>query len=480
MLKQFFKDSLVYGAANIAARGVSILLLPFYTRVLSPSDYGMIDVVTVLAALVNVTITLEITQGIARFYPDAEAQRIRVAYASTALWFTIASYAAFATLGLLFSTPLSIWILEAPGREAVFHAAVFAICGQGLFYFAQNQLRWLLRPKLYAVASLAYTGVSIPLSVVFVLLLDWGVIGIFHGQLVGALVGSVFALYAGRESYQFTFSWLRFREMVRFSGPIVPSSLGVVAGLYIDRVAIKELMTIADVGVFGIGYRLASLVTLLMVGFQGALTPLIYTHYRDEATPSDLARIFRYFSALALLVSLTLSLFASELLLVFATAEYSEASVVVPLLVPATLLAGMYIFAPGLAIRKKMSTFSAVNIVGAVMNTILNFVLIPPLGIRGAALATLISAATTFSVYMYFSQRLYVVPHRWSRLGAAVLVAISLFLGATLIAPPFWLNIAFKAGLVCFAASTFVFLGLVQPAEIRGVLNRARHRLTAG
>ena len=66
MLKRFIGDALTYTAGNILVRGVSIVLVPFYTRVLTPGDYGALDMLTVLAGLINVTVALEITQGLAR------------------------------------------------------------------------------------------------------------------------------------------------------------------------------------------------------------------------------------------------------------------------------------------------------------------------------------------------------------------------------------------------------------------------------
>ena len=88
MLRAFLKDSVLYGAAGILSRGISVLLVPLYTRVLSPGDYGSLDMLLAFGALVNLVVALEVTQAVARFYPDAATPAEKGSLASTALWFT--------------------------------------------------------------------------------------------------------------------------------------------------------------------------------------------------------------------------------------------------------------------------------------------------------------------------------------------------------------------------------------------------------
>ncbi len=66
MLKAVLRDSLVYGLASVLSKGLAIFLLPLYTRVLSPGDYGAYDLLITLGALANVVVALEVAQGLAR------------------------------------------------------------------------------------------------------------------------------------------------------------------------------------------------------------------------------------------------------------------------------------------------------------------------------------------------------------------------------------------------------------------------------
>jgi O-antigen/teichoic acid export membrane protein len=406
---------------------------------------------------------------------DASAEE-RTRYTSTALWFCAVVFTGFVVIAWIGAGPLSRSLLGSDGLEAIFRAAVLAIWGTGIYNLVANQIRFQLRSKLYTVLNLMDTLLSIGLTLVFVLVFKMGVAGVFWGGFIASLVAVAWGLYHSREDYHFAFDGLKLREMLRFSIPFVPSTIGTLIYLSVDRLTINALMTKADVGLFGIGDRIANIVNLLMFGFQISLTPLIYSHYREPNTPGQLARLFQYFAAAALLMTAFLSLFAREILALLTTPRYYAAWPVVPLLVPATILAAMYIFAPGLALAKKTGIFAAINIGGAVLNTALNQVFIRLWGIEGAALATLVSSGVVFALFMVFSQRNYPVPHHWSRLAlgalaTTVIIIIGLPISSTL---P---GILMKVGLLIVNAALFLALRFVDPRDVTWLWVRLRRRL---
>ncbi len=185
MLKQLLKDSFVYGLSNVVSRGIALFLLPLYTRVFSPTDYGIIDILNIVATLVNLTVALEISQGVARYYADSGSESDRVTYVSTALWFSMFMYGLFVVAALWFSEPLSHLVLDSNSSQTVFQIAVLSMWSTGIFYFLQQQLRWQLLPWYYAVASILFTLVSAGIAIVLILVFDSGVVGVFYGLLVG-------------------------------------------------------------------------------------------------------------------------------------------------------------------------------------------------------------------------------------------------------------------------------------------------------
>ncbi|MEP7081443.1 MAG: oligosaccharide flippase family protein [Chloroflexota bacterium] len=473
MLRDFVRDSAIYGGASLLVRGLSLLLLPFYTRVLSTEEYGLVDLATVFITLVLLTVALEVSQGVARLFADADPDD-RVGYASTALWFSIGAYALFVAVALPLAPELSAILFESRERADLMRLVIVAAAPNGIFQLLINQLRWRLQPMAYAAGSLTFAFVSIGATIVLVLVADLGVVGVLLGQLIGAMAGGIVCLLLARDLYRLRFDRDKLMEMLRFSLPLVPSSVGVFVTLYIDRFAIKELMTVDDVGVFGIGYRIASVVSLLVLAVQTAITPLVYARYRDPETPAQLARVFRYFVAGALVLAVGLSLFAREILVVVTTPAFYGGAVVVPLLAPALLLSAMYVFAPGLGIAKRTGTQASITLAGAVLNTVLNFVLIPVWGIIGAAAATLISAAVIFAAYMITSQRLYFVPHGWGRLALATALAALASLVAVLAPLPSGPALLMKVVLMAATVGMVVRVGLIDPADVREAVRGLR------
>lgn len=424
MLKAFFKDSVIYALPSFISRGISLFLVPLYTRVLSPSDYGSLDLLTVFAGLINLTISLEVSQGLARFYVTEQDPDRKVFYASTAFWFTMVCYTFFALLMLLNSQSLSVLIMGQEGVERAFMIGIAYIWINGMFYLIQNQFRWELKSKQYSIISLLMFFATAIISVWLVYGLRLGIEGLLLGLLFGTLFGFGMGLWFLRDTFRFCFNAAFLREMLAYSTPLMFSGVAVWISLYVDRIMIKHFLTIEEVGLYGIGYRLASISSLIMVGFQGALTPLVYTYHRDVDTPRQLAQIFRLFLVFAMFVFLVLSLFAHDILHLLTTENFYDASVVIVYLVPALLLANMYIFAPGISIAKKTSYVIWINTLGALINVGLNYCLIPIYGIEGAGLATMFGYLSIFSIYMVLSQRLYTVPHEWRLITFYVCIAI--------------------------------------------------------
>ena len=426
MLQAFLKNSLIYTLGHLLTSGIAIFLLPIYTRYLSPAEYGVIDLFIVIAAIVNLTIALEISQGIARYYQEAKNEKEKRKYTSSAFWFTILVYSLFFFLTFFFSDTLTLWLLEDVSKKGLFLLAIFAIVTNGIFYFTRNQLRWQIQPKDSVITSLVNVIMVAGITIYLLVLEELKVESIFIGQIIGNIAASLVAIFYARKSYGFTFCISRFKKMVSYSMPLVLSGIGVFIALYIDRIAIKDLLGLNELGIYGVGYRFAAVTFLVMAGFQQSLSPLVFKHYKERKTPSDISKIFNIFVIFALFVIAGAILFAKELVVLFTTEAYYGSASFIGILVMAVFFSHMYIFAPGIGIAKKTKIISMISISSAILNTILNYSLIPVFGLSGAAYATLISAVSTFSLYIIISQKYYLIPYQAKPiLFAFIIVLIS-------------------------------------------------------
>ena len=412
MLKNFFKNSLTYSIGHALTSGIAIFLLPIYTRYLSPAEYGVIDMFLVIAAFINLTIALEITQGIARYYQDARDEKEKREYTSSAFWFTLLVYLFFFFISFIFSDTFTLWFLEDVNKKKIFLLAVFSITTSGIFRFTRNQLRWQIQPKNSVITSLLNVVVTGSLVVYLIVVQELKVESIFIGQIAGNITASLLAIFFVRKSYGFIFCISKFKKMVSYSMPLVLSGIGIFIAVYIDRIAIKDLLGFDELGIYGVAYRFAAVAFLVMAGFQKSLSPLVFKHYQEENTPLDISKIFSIFIIFALFVVAGSILFSKELVVLFTTKAYYSSESLIPLLVMVIFFSNMYIFAPGIGIVKKTKVISLISISSAIINIILNYTFIPVIGLSGAAYATLVSAVIAFSLYIFFSFKYYPIPYQ--------------------------------------------------------------------
>lgn len=422
MIRALLRDSFVYGLASIFSKGLALLLLPIYTRVLAPSDYGALDMIITFGALANLVVALEVSQGLARFWPECMTQQEKKQLASSAWWFSVVMYTLFLLGTLLNIKWLNSHLLGDIRFIPALRLGIVFIFFNGLFLLLQNQFRWELRSKEYAIISLIYSGLTLAFGGIFAYGLHLGLNGVLWGQIIATVTSGIIAWWLLKNSFTMSLHFPHLSRMLHFSAPLVLSGFATFISLYISRLVLNSVASLNEVGLFGVGSRIANVTSLLIIGIQGALTPLIYTHYHNSETPKQLARIFEWFLAIALFGCLGLSLFAHEILMLFTTSAYWQGAPLIALLAPALLLSQMYIFVPGIAIKKKTHWQLSITIITASASALLSLWLIPHWGVYGAALAMLTTSCITFSLWAYASQKLYPIPFHWKNITISVLI----------------------------------------------------------
>ncbi len=340
--------------------------------------------------------------------------------------------------------------------------------GFSLSYVTVNQLRYDHKPKEYAFVGLITSVMTIVPTIVLVLFLKQGVYGVIVGQMIGNLSGSFLAVYLGRKAYSLKIDWEKLRTMLVFSIPLVPSNVGSLVMVYINRIAINSLMSLADVGIYGVAYRVTSIIEVIMMGFRTALPPLIYDNFEKQDTPKEIVRIFNYFASFSLLFILFLSLFSDEIVHIFTHPAYYEAARIIPVMACAYAFGQIKIFSLGWAIVKKPQKFAAINILGAAMAFILSFSLIPHMGILGAAWASFITNAAVAVALIHLSQTYYYVPFQWKNLLFAGGVFILIIVVSEQIPPDTNLlaTILINFLLLVVGAAALVFFKLIKMDDV--------------
>lgn len=466
MYKLLLKDTSLYSLSTLLARGFSLITVPIFTRILSPADYGALDILSYAALLLALLLGIALDQAVGRWYHETEDTSDRKAIASTVLLYTLSVPFAFALVAVLAADEIARhWLDGQVGPETVI-AALGYVWAQGLFSITTNLLRYQLRAKEFAACSLGSTTLTMALSLWFIVSLKLGVLGVFLAQIIGNLSFAGVAFYLSRDTYTWTFDWPRFKSMAAYSLPLVPSTMAFFAIQYVDRYVLNELRGLHDVGVYGIGARLASLVYLFLTGFQGAWYPLVMKSYRDPGATEKFRCVLNFFSFVTALATIWLSAFGREILVFLTTPAYAESYVVIPLLVSSAVLfsVGSY-FTFGIQIAKKSYARLAINTMVIGVSIALNIALIPKLGFVGAALATFLSSLVMTAVAMVVSQKYYYVPYEWHRLFGTLAIALIFSHAAVAVSD----EISWSNAIIKFLMAGIATVILIRLLRIHGV-----------
>jgi O-antigen/teichoic acid export membrane protein len=239
------------------------------------------------------------------------------------------------------------------------------------------------------------------------------------------------ALGFSARSLDLRFDFGKWREMVRFSLPLVPSGVAVFLLQSTDRLLIRRFLSFDDLGVYAVAFRLASAVSLAMAGVQLAAGPIVLANSQRPDARIRLARLVRWAVAGGLVVALCLGSFAPELVSVVSPSTYARAARIVPWLVFSALLAQAYVFFPGLVLARRSGAFAVITGAAAVIGVVSTLVLVPRYGITGAAMGSVIGASASAIAHALASQRSYPVPHAWPPIAAAFLLCLLAAVGAT-------------------------------------------------
>ncbi len=424
MRRQLLRDSLSYGLSSVIPATTGLLLLPFYTRRLGPDEYGLLDATVALLTVISTIFVFEIAQGVARMLPESDSTEGRRRIGSTAFWFTALMLGVAALALAIFGPSIAAIGLGDATHGGIVRVSATTLFLGGLHGIAIRHLRWSLRSHRY-LSAVALTNVATA-ALGVVLVIEWRPVAeaLLWGQAGGYAAGLTLSWHLARGELDFTWDSDALHKMLRFSAPLVASTLGVIATGQLGRVLLARFASLDEAGLFGVAARLAAILALLTSGLQLAIGPLIYSAHAKPGTAVELACTFRIFTAVALVGWLLLGAFGPQLVSLLTAPMFAASASLIAPLAAAVLLNTALTFAPGLEIRRCTGTLAKVFLMSGALNVALCLVLIGPLGAFGAAMACLLATVVQTALVFRLSNRCYPVPYPWGAISAAVLITL--------------------------------------------------------
>jgi O-antigen/teichoic acid export membrane protein len=421
--RQLGKNIFLVFIGNIASKIVSFLMLPFYTKWLSVEEYGISDNAMVYVGLLIGIFTLSITESIFIF-PKDKSLKIQKQFFSSGLIYSVISLliAGFILFGI---NEILIYynIMRSISNNIGF--IYLLVISLFLQTFLQQFSRGINRIKVYAISGLILTLFTALLSII--LMPIYGLNGFFIAQFSSYFITAIYTFFFSRSYKYFSLRHVdidKFKEMTRYSIPLIPNLLTWWLIGYLNRPIMEEYLSMNAIGLFAIAYKIPSLINVLFSVFMVSWQISVIEEYKKENYEHFYNYILKLVFTLLSFFVILLSILGRALIYIIADSKFHEASLYIPLLALSTLFSSISGFvATNFSATRESKYYFYSSVWGAVVAIFLNLLLIPIWGLYGAVVAIL------FSHFIMLTSR---IKYSWKIVKITNLYFYVLMLGITL------------------------------------------------
>ena len=431
-IKSTIRNSLIYGLGNLSVKLVGLVLIPVYTnpQFLSFRDYGVLGVMEATAQIVIALLGLALTQAFTRWYWDKEYSKKQKTIFFTLLTFLFGISLLFVICLIPFTEQFSQVLFKKTDFSFLIKLMLISSAIQMLSIIPLTLLKLQGKPGLYSTSNILKLLVTLLFTIYLVVFNLKGLEGIYEAQIIGGVIFFVLLSRFIIRNIQARFELKILGEMLKFSLPLILGSISGVLLITFDRYTLNYLADLPDVGVYTLGYRIANTIKILViVSVQLALSPMLFKMMDQPDSKRFYSKIMTYFSYLVILAVMFLSFFSLEIVKVFtASTKYWDAAKVIPF-ISFALFFGMLKDTSliGLQIIKKTKIIGTTVFLVAILNLLLNILLIPRYNIMGASVATLLSQIIFFIVIFVYAQKHYFIPYEILKIAKMTFLALVLY-----------------------------------------------------
>lgn len=459
-----------YGVPTIASRFLGYLMnmaLPFFVAM--PGDTADLVQVYTIIPFLNVLYSYGMETAYFRFSQTHDKQKLYNTLSISLLFSTIL----FSALLWIFKSSItSAADLEQSPNFVLWMIAIITVDNLATLPFAK--LRQENRPRRYAFARVAGITLNVIIVFTFVGILPAylqkhpnSVFSLIFNEniglgyyLIGNLCGSLFTLLIlSKEIKQikFTFDGVLWKEVMRYSAPLVIVGLGGMVNDVLSRLIYRHAVDLPleqanhELGIFANLFRIALLVTIMIQAFRMAAEPFFFNQSNREDAPKTYARVTKFFVIACCFMFLFIALFLDIfkwIFIHFANPAWAEGLEVVPLLALGNIFLGVYYnLSIWYKLTNKNNYGAIITLGGAAITIIANFTLIPILHYTGAAIATFLCYLFMMVCSYKWGQKHYPVPYPVKKLIAYLVVVLLLYglhrLGTWVIPHRLWFSVIF-------------------------------------
>jgi len=416
MISKLFNNSLakntgIYTLTSILNSAIPFFMLPILTRYLTPEDYGIVSMFTLLATFIAPFIGLSLNGAIARQYYDQEKINIWE-YVSNSILILIVNTLIVGTLFYMFSSYIS-QLVSFPSK-LLWTVIVFSF-SQVICSILLSLLQVQKKPLAYGAFNIMNTSLNMIISIILVVFLGWTYTGRIYGMVLSFSIFGIIALIILIRKKWIVFNIRKdyIKHALMFGVPLIPHALSGTIISMTDRFFITSMVGLAATGVYTVGYQVGTIINLLSASFNNAYVPWLYERLKQNhyATKIKIVKFtYAYFLGI-LILAIVLGISAPIFLKVLLGKAFNDSSIYVIWVALGYAFNGMYLMVVNYIFYEQKNSFLAmVTFATAILNVILNYFFIKEFGAIGAAQATTVIFATKFIVVWTLSAKVHKMP----------------------------------------------------------------------
>ncbi len=430
LLKQLLGESAIYGISGMVSRFISIFLVPLYTKILLPADYGKLSLVNSTFYFVTVLSVFAMDSASARWYYDDKDEEKRKSVMATWFWFQLGMSALMALILILSSTVLSSWIMEDSQDYILFIIPALGLITSILPTMASNWLRYQRKPVHMVVFTIANVLINVGLNVWLVLYLSWGIKGILIASLLSNAMASLYVFFIMKDWIRLNyFSKTKWKEMFKYALPLVPTSFAFWILNSSSSFVLNYFHGKEEVGLFQLGSMVASAVAMIVGAFQMAWGPFAFSIIDKPNAKQVIAFVLTAYGVIMCSGALFVALFSREVLIIFTNEHYYDAYLTAGILAFNGIIYGYaYIAVLGCNMVKDNKPLAYSVLLASIVTALGYILLVPVYGKIGAALSMVIGYLVVPVYLFYKSQQVWPFPFKF---GIALIIfglAVSCYL----------------------------------------------------
>jgi O-antigen/teichoic acid export membrane protein len=397
-----------FGVGPIVGLFISLFTVPVVTRLISPEQFGKSSLFTLLYTIFNLIALLGIDQAFVRYFNVEGINRKTLLYNSVILPFVLC---VIIIIGIIvFYRQLSFWLFN-QYEPLIIILLCFFLPLLILNRFSMLIIRMELRGKLYSILNIASQIVNFFCLLLFLFLYEKSFRSIIYGTVLAEFINTAIAVFFMRKDWNLTDSCIDkilLSQLLQFGLPLVPATVLFWIMSSFDRIGLKQWSTYEQIGLYAASFKIVSLLNIIQSIFTTVWVPVAYKWYEEQMHRKYFEEVHDIVLAF-LCVGFSLIVLFRKIFVMILGEAYSESSAIMVYLL---FVPVMYTLSSAMAIGIDMAKQTKYNLyvigICACINIIGNYVLIPLLGAKGAAISTAVSYIAFFFLRVYFSGKVWI------------------------------------------------------------------------